>query len=526
LHPGDARTWISLTPEVTVASLKSGIELVKATFRDFSEDEATWKAAALAYYTVFALPPLLVLLLQVASAIWDPAEVRRSLTGEFQSLMGKDVAGQIQTMIASAENKTSGKGLRLVMSIAGLVFGATGAFVSLQSALNRAWEVEPDPKQGGVKNFVMKRFLSLGMVLGIAFLLLVSLALTSVLSAAGGAILGGLPEAVGHVLNFALSFVVVTLLFAGIFKILPDAKIGWRDVWVGAVVTALLFVIGKFAIGLYIGRSDPGSAFGAASALAVLLVWIYYAAVIVLLGAEFTQAWVKQRGRDIEPKEGAVRVVERKQRENEGTSEGTKRGTGERSHDNRTRTEAAMIDDRAIAAGGVSTGALNDAGNKSTAAARQEIVATRARMSGTIAEIESRISGTISNVKQKVDVVALVKEHPWTALAAAVVAGVALSATGADRKAATATVDAAKRAPGGVKQGARAAAAGVSHLASAAAQRFKGSSDESATESTTGSGSTGLIGRLSGQARQLEDELRNGVNELPGADIPRRNAGI
>ena len=500
-----------------MAALKRGVDLVKATFKDFSDDEATWKAAALAYYTVFALPPLLVLLLQVASAIWDPIEVRRTLTGEFQSLMGQDVAGQIQTMINSAEQKASGTGLRLVMSIAGLVFGATGAFVSLQSALNRAWEVEPDPKQGGIKNFIMKRFLSLGMVLGIAFLLLVSLALTSALSAAGSALLGGLPEAVGHALNFALSFVVVALLFAGIFKLLPDAKVQWRDVWVGAVVTALLFVVGKFAIGLYIGRSDPGSAFGAASALAVLLVWIYYAAVIVLLGAEFTQAWVKQKGRDIEPKEGAVRIVERKERVNEGTNEAPQ--------PHRTITEAAMIDDRGFTPGAVPAAQRSGTGTESTAVARQELAATRERMSGTIAEIESRVSGTISNVKQKVDIVALVREHPWPALAAAVVAGVALSASGADRKAAVATVHAARRAPGQVKQGARAAAAGVSQLASAAADKVKGNSDDDG-ERTSGNGNNGIIGRLSGQARELEDELRNGVNELPGSDISRRNSGV
>jgi membrane protein len=286
------------------------LALAKTTFKDFSDDEATWKAAALAYYTVFALPPLLLLLLQAAGAVWDPDQVRRTLTGEFESMMGRDVAGQIQTMIQSAELKASGSGMRVVLSVAGLLFGATGAFVALQSALNRAWEVKPDPKQGGLRRFITKRLLSLGMVLGIAFLLLVSLALTSALSAAGGALFGGMPKWLGHALNFVLSFGVITLLFAGMFKVLPDAKIAWGDVWVGAVTTAILFVAGKFLIGFYIGRSDPGSAFGAAGALAVLLVWIYYAAVIVLLGAEFTQAWVRHKGRMIEPEKGAVRVVE------------------------------------------------------------------------------------------------------------------------------------------------------------------------------------------------------------------------
>ena len=328
-----------------MSRVKQGLQIVKATFKDFSDDEATWKAAALAYYTVFALPPLLVLLLQVASAIWDPIEVRRTLTGEFQSLMGQDVAGQIQTMINQAEQKVSGTGFRLVLSIAGLVFGATGAFISLQSALNRAWEVKPDPKQGGIKVFITKRLLSLGMVLGVAFLLLVSLALTSALSAASGVILGGLPKAVGTILNFVISFAVVTVLFAAIFKVLPDAKIAWRDVWVGAVMTALLFVIGKFLIGLYIGKSNPGNAFGAAGSLAVLLVWIYYTAVIVLLGAEFTQAWVKQHGGTIEPEEGAVRVVEREERLDEKRKPERAHAAG--MHDDRSREVSHTGGDRA-----------------------------------------------------------------------------------------------------------------------------------------------------------------------------------
>jgi len=214
-------------------------------------------------------------------------------------------------MMNTAEQKSaSGSGFRLILSIGGLLFGATGAFVSLQTALNRAWEVEPDPKSGGIRNFITKRLFSLGMVLGIAFLLLVSLAVTAALSAVGGALFGGLGKMFGEILNFLLTFAVITLLFGAMFKVLPDAKIGWRDVWVGAIATALLFVIGKTLIGLYIGQSDPGSTFGAAGSLAVLLVWIYYAAVILLLGAEFTQAWMKMHGRTIEPEAGAVRIVE------------------------------------------------------------------------------------------------------------------------------------------------------------------------------------------------------------------------
>src|SRR5690349_23741960 len=272
-------TRVSQSSGGIVAVLKMPIALAKDTFKEFSKDEATWKAAALSYFTVFALAPLLVLLLQVASFIWDPAQVRDALTGQFQALMGADVAHQVETMMMSAEQKTaSGSGFRLILSIAGLLFGATGAFVSLQTALNQAWEVEPDPKVGGIKNFITKRFLSLGMVLGIAFLLLVSLAVTAGLSAAGDALFGGFGETFAQILNFVLTFGVITLLFAAMFKVLPDAKVEWRDVWVGAIVTAFLFVVGKTLIGLYTGQRDPRSAFGAAGSLAVLLGWIYYAA--------------------------------------------------------------------------------------------------------------------------------------------------------------------------------------------------------------------------------------------------------
>lgn len=294
-------------------AVKQSFGLAKDTFKGFLGDEAPWKAAALAYYTVFAMPPLLVILLEIASAIWDPIEVRRALTGEFQALMGQDVAGQIETMITTAEQRTRGSGFRVVLGVLGLLFGATGAFVSLQSALNQAWDVEPDPKRGGIRNFVTKRVLSLGMVLGIAFLLLVSLALTSVLSAAGRALLGDLAETVALAIEFVVSFAVISFLFAAIFKVLPDVSVSWRDVWVGGVATAGLFVVGKFLIGLYVGKSNPGNAFGAAGALAVLLVWIYYAAIIVLLGAEFTKAWMAKHGRTIEPEEGAIKVVEKKE---------------------------------------------------------------------------------------------------------------------------------------------------------------------------------------------------------------------
>ena len=287
------------------------LELLKETFREFREDEATRVAAALSYYTVFALPPLLVLLVTIAGAVWDPSDVQGRIEAQIGALLGAEGAAGVRAMLENANRPGSSDLLPTLLGIAGLLFGATGAFIQLQSALNTAWDVKPDPAQGGVRNFVTKRLLSLGMILGVGFLVLVSLALSAVLSAAGSSIERFLPETLSgpllFVFNAVLSFAVITLLFAAMYKVLPDVVIRWREVWIGAAATALLFVIGKFAIGYYIGQSDPGSAYGAAGSLAVILAWVYYASIIVLLGAEFTQVWARRRGVAIVPEAGAVR---------------------------------------------------------------------------------------------------------------------------------------------------------------------------------------------------------------------------
>jgi membrane protein len=287
--------------------------IAKAAVKDFLQDECQTLAAAISYFTIFSLPALLVLIIMLAGAVWDPQDIEGALKGQIEGLMGAGGAQQVQTMLAKTD-RLGGKGiLATVIGLLTLIIGATGAFGALQQGLNRAWEVKPDPKQGGLKNFVVKRLFSLGMILSLAFLLLVSLALSAILSALGGALssmMGGLSDVVLLVLNHVVSLAVITLLFAAMFKVLPDATVSWRDVWVGGFATALLFEIGKFLIGFYLGRSNPGEAFGAAGALALMLVWIYYSAMIVLLGAEFTQQWANTRGGGIEPEEGAVRVVE------------------------------------------------------------------------------------------------------------------------------------------------------------------------------------------------------------------------
>ena len=295
------------------------VGLVKKSFSDFIADDCMDSAAALSYYTIFSLPAILVLLLLLVSSVMDANDVRGGLESQMQNLMGPSAGEQVRTIIEKAEQKPSGGLIPTVLGILGLIFGATGAFGQLQKSLNRTWDVEPDPNQGGIKAFLSKRVFSLGIILVVAFMLLVSLVISAALSGMGdrlnSVLPSGLSEPVLQALNLAISLGAITLLFAAMFKVLPDAKISWRSVWVGAVVTAILFVLGKFAIGLYLGKSNPGQAYGAAGSLAVLLLWIYYSSLIVLFGAEFTETWAQERrGETIEPEPGAIRVKREKQR--------------------------------------------------------------------------------------------------------------------------------------------------------------------------------------------------------------------
>ncbi len=289
--------------------VRSSFGLLKHTALDFWNDDCPRMAAALSYYTIFSLPPLLILIVTISGLIWDPEQIRGSIEGQMGSLIGPEAALQVRDMIGHADSEDKQSLVTKIVGLAALIFGATGAFIQMQTALNDAWKVEPNPAQGGIKNFIVKRVFSFGLILFIAFMLLISLALTAGLSAMGERVGSGLPEVMMHVLTFVVTFGVVTALFAAMFKVMPDATIAWRDVWVGAVVTALLFVGGKFALAFYLGRSDPGSAFGAAGSLALILVWIYYATMILLFGAEFTEAWATERGSGITAEKGATRVI-------------------------------------------------------------------------------------------------------------------------------------------------------------------------------------------------------------------------
>ncbi len=291
------------------------LRLLRRSAMEFMDDECMTMAAAVSYYTIFSLPPLLVLLLLLLGSVLDPQEVAGYIQTQLTRLIGESGGAQVRTILEHASPPGGGSLLTTVLGFVALMFGATGAFSQLQMALNKAWEVQPDPEHGGLRRFVMKRVLSFGMILAVAFLLLVSLALSAALSAFGDVLAGrlaGLSAPALTLLNLALSLSVFTVLFAAIFKVLPDARVRWRDAWVGAGITTLLFVLGKFLIGYYLGRSDVGHAYGAAGSLAVTLLWIYYSSLILLFGAEFTQAWAEAHGGRIEPEAGAVRMVRRK----------------------------------------------------------------------------------------------------------------------------------------------------------------------------------------------------------------------
>ena len=276
--------------------------LLRDAFRDWSDDKAPRLGAALAYYTVFSLAPLLVLVIGIAGLVFGDEAVRGEVQNQMRGLLGGNGARAVEDMIAGARRPASGTAASIV-GIVLLLVGASGVFGQLQDALNTVWEVEA--KSGrGVWGIIKDRFLSASMVLGTGFLLLVSLLLSAVISAASHRL--GLSDGfaiAAYLVDVVLSFSIITVLFALIFKLLPDAVIAWRDVWLGAAMTALLFVVGKTALGLYLGYADVGSTFGAAGSLIVVLVWVYYASQIFLFGAELTQVYANRYGSRMTTKE-------------------------------------------------------------------------------------------------------------------------------------------------------------------------------------------------------------------------------
>lgn len=286
---------------------------LKQVFTEFSQDDCPRMAAALSYYTAFAMAPLMILLMLLAGLIFDPADVEGRIEEQVKSAIGADGAAQVKSMLKNASTPEAGS-VPGILSVIGLLFGASGVVMQLQKALNETWEVMPDPDQGGIWNFITKRLFSVGMVLGLAFVLIVSLAMSTLISALDHQLISLLPAGLGEgaakAFDLTVTLVILTLLFAAIFKVLPDAVVRWRDVSVGAFTTAVLFVLGKFAMGMYLGSKNMESTFGAAGSFALILLWVYYSGMILLFGAEFTQVWAKRRGLGVQPEEGAVKVEE------------------------------------------------------------------------------------------------------------------------------------------------------------------------------------------------------------------------
>ena len=277
----------------------------KTAAQDFSADSCPRLGASLAYYTIFSLSPWLLIVIAIASFFFGAEAARGELFGQISGMVGPKGAEAIQSMLSSGATQKHGLIATIIATVT-LILGSTGVFLELQASLNTIWGVKQEPG-AGIWSFIRHRLISFAMVLTIGFLLLVSLVLTAAIAAVGKMLGGGSPgmEVISQVLNFAASFAVVKLLFALIFKLMPDVKIPWHTVWVGGAFTSLLFTVGKFALGLYLGKSSAASAFGAAGSLVALLLWVYYSAQIMFFGAEITQAWAKAHNVQILPKEHA-----------------------------------------------------------------------------------------------------------------------------------------------------------------------------------------------------------------------------
>jgi len=289
-------------------------QTLKTIIDEYSNDKVPKLAAALSYFTVFSVAPLLVIAIAVAGAIFGADAAQGRIVQELKGLVGFEGAQLIQTAIKKT-NETSGGTIATIISIVTLGIAATAAFIELQDSLNIIWKVKPKPGGAFLKEFIRNRLVSFGLVVGMGFLLLVSLLISAGLSALEeylGSILS-IPPVILQIVNVVISLGVVYILFALLFKILPDVQISWKDVRIGALVTTFLFVAGKYLIGLYLGRGSIGSTYGAAGSLAILLVWVYYSAQILFLGAEFTYVYATMFGSGAKPTEHAIPTTTRLQ---------------------------------------------------------------------------------------------------------------------------------------------------------------------------------------------------------------------
>lgn len=299
--------------------VKKYFGLFKQTFQEFGTDKVPRLGAALAYYTIFSLAPLLLIAISIAGLVFGHDAAQNEITKQLSSVLGETAAKAVNDMVANAAKPKTGM-IATIFGVVTLLLGASGVFGQLKDALNTIWDVEPK-KSGGIFGMIRARFLSMAMVLGVGFLLLVSLVIDAGITAASNRFIPESMATVAQIVQLILSLGIVTVLFAGMFRYLPDIRIAWHDVWFGAALTSALFVLGKFGLGLYLSKSAVGSSYGAAGSLVVLLLWIYYSAQILLFGAEFTQVYARSHGSLAE--ETKAKATER-EREQERTAEADK----------------------------------------------------------------------------------------------------------------------------------------------------------------------------------------------------------
>jgi membrane protein len=304
----------SLTVRYFQMNVKTVWHLIKNTVAEWQEDNALRLGAALSYYTAFSLAPLLLIVISVAGLALGNDVARSKILDEMRALIGTQGSGAIETMLENA-SKPAASIVSSIIGFISLILGATGVVGELHDAMNTVWEVEAKPA-GGVLGYIRQRVFSFAMVIGIGFLLLVSLVISAGVAAVGH-MWGGGTGILYQSINFLLSLAVTCALFALMFRFLPDVRIRWRNAWVGGILTAILFTIGKTLTGIYLGRSAIASTFGAAGSFAVVLVWVYYSSQIVFFGAEFTQVYAEYRGENILPDEKA-QPIDRSKRAEQG----------------------------------------------------------------------------------------------------------------------------------------------------------------------------------------------------------------
>jgi len=286
--------------------------MVKVTFQEWWNDDVFRMSASLAFYTIFSIAPVLLIVVGLASLFYVRETAVDRIVSEIQGLVGEGGARLVRDVL-QASNESGKSVWAIVTGVVTFLLGATAVFAELQTALNKIWDVEAKPRRGVILEFLLDRLRSFSISLGVGFLLMVSLVMSAAISAAQAYMenrMPGMPE-LWQAINLIVSFLVAALLFAMIYKFLPDARIAWKDVWIGAAVSAALFTVGKYLIGVYLGQTATASTFGAAGSLAVLLIWVYYSTLISFLGAEFTQVYSRSHAVPIRPEPHAVRTGEK-----------------------------------------------------------------------------------------------------------------------------------------------------------------------------------------------------------------------